>query len=77
MTPGTVLRITQSTIALAEVGGKRVVVTVPIGSILTVIPSFAEDDRMITMFWKDRSVEMFAIDVRTRGIKVQHMAAAA
>lgn len=77
MTTGTVLRITQSTIALADTGGKRTMVTVPSGSIVTVLPPLAEDEKFISVLWGDRPVEMFAIDAFTRGTKIGSRAAAA
>lgn len=70
------LRITRATIALDTTSGKPTIVTIPNETILTVVPGFADGDKMVDVLWDGRTVQMFAIDLAMRGVEVRTQAAA-
>jgi hypothetical protein len=69
-----------STLAIGEVNGKRVAVTIPAGDIVKVVadPSVGSDvaaqlrgcANMVDVFWAGRTVVMYAVDLKERGIKI-------
>ena len=71
------LRITRATIALEVISGKPAIVTIPIETILTVVPGVADRDKMVNVLWEGRAVQMFAIDLATRGVEIRTQAAGA
>ena len=71
------LRIAQATIARDVTSGKPAIVTIPVEAILTVVPSFADGDKMVNVLWEDRTVQMFAIDLAMRGVGIRTKATAA
>ena len=71
------LRITRATIALDFVSGKPAIVTIPIETILTVVPGFADRDKMVKVLWEGREFQMFAIDLAMRGVGIRTKATAA
>ena len=77
METSTRLRITQATIALDVVSGKPAIVTIPIETILTVVPGFADRDKMVNVLWEGRAVQMFAIDLAMRGVEIRTQSAGA
>ena len=75
MTTRTRLRITRSTIALDVNSGKPTIVTIPMESILTVLPGSDENAKIVNVLWEGRAVQMFAIDLATRGVEIRTQAA--
>ena len=75
METSTRLRITRTTIAL-DVLVPKTIVTIPIEAILTVLPGFADGDKMVNVLWEGREVRMFAIDLAMRGVEIRTQAAA-
>lgn len=73
----TKLRITRATIALDVISGKPRIVTIPMETILTVVPAFAAGSKMVNVLWEGRTVQMFAIDLAMRGVEVRTQAATA
>lgn len=70
-------RLCRETRAIATIDGKSTVLTIPTGSIITVVdpqpvleppPTEAE---MVAVEWDDKIVKMFAVDVEQRGERVQ------
>lgn len=72
----TQLRITRATIALEVIFGKPAIVTIPIDTILTVLPGFDGNEKMVNVLWEGREVQMFAIDLAMRGVEIRTQAAA-
>ena len=73
----TKLRITRATIALDVISGTPTIVTIPMESILTVLPGFADGDKRVNVLWEGRTVQMFAIDLAMRGVEIRTRVAAA
>ena len=71
------LRITRATIALDVISGKPAIVTIPIETILTVIPGLTDRQKMVNVLWEGRAVQMFAIDLAMRGVEIRTQAAGA
>ena len=71
------LRITRATIALDVTSGKPAIVTIPIETILTVIPGLTDRQKMVNVLWEGRAVQMFAIDLAMRGVEIRTQAAGA
>jgi ABC-type transport system involved in cytochrome c biogenesis permease subunit len=69
------LRITRATIALDTIAGKRTIVTLPVETILTLLPGSAYSDKMVNVLWDGHAVEMFAIDLAMRGVEIRARAA--
>ena len=69
------LKIARATIGL-DVIVPRTIVTIPIEAILTVLPRFADGDKMVNVLWEDRQVQTFAIDLAMRGVEIRTQAAA-
>jgi hypothetical protein len=77
MPTGMQLTLTQSTIALDVIDGKRIIVTIPREAILTVLPGFADGEKMVSVLWGSRVVVMFEIDLAMRGTEIRSRSAAA
>ena len=50
--------------------GKRRAVTVPTGSVITVVSGAANGKGLINVIWDGRPVKMFAVDVDVRGTEI-------
>ena len=75
METSTRLRITRTTIAL-DVLAQKTIVTIPIEAVLTVLPGFADGDKMVKVLWEGREIQMFAIDLAMRGVEIRTRVAA-
>jgi len=64
-------RLEKSTLAIGEVNGKPVAVTIPAGDTVeaNAAPSAAGNE-MVDVLWEDRRVVMYAVDLKQRGIKI-------
>ena len=69
LTPGRVYRLRTATLGILseDDGARRIAVTLPADSVLTVASAKAESDRMIDVLWEGRQIRMFVIDLRERG----------
>jgi hypothetical protein len=71
--------IQKPTLALEAKNGERKAVTIPQGSIVTVLsgPSREDDTGTVSIEWEGRKLAMFAIDLRVRGTEVTDRSAGA
>jgi hypothetical protein len=67
MLTGKKIRLGTETVAIDEVYGKRVAVTVPSGAVLKVVSGQQHSDPLIDVLWDGRVVQMFAVDIEKRG----------
>ena len=65
----------RTTLAL-DVLVPKTIVTLPIDAILTVLPGVADGGKMVNVLWDGRELQMFAIDLATRGVEIRAHAAA-
>jgi hypothetical protein len=65
-------KLDKTTLAIGDVNGKRVAVSIPAGDIVKLIagPSH-ENEEMVDVLWMARAVSMYAIDLKLRGIETQ------
>ena len=55
--------------AVVTVNGKPQILPIPAGSIITVTePEPSSETGLVAVAWGDRTVKMFAIDVKRRGV---------
>jgi hypothetical protein len=64
-------KLEKDTMALGDVNGKRVAVTIPAGDTVKLIAAPGPWDRMVDVLWEGRMVAMYAIDLRLRRIETQ------
>ena len=67
---GQVYSLMESTFALENVNGKRVLVRLPVGSVLR-IEGEADADGLVEVLWRGKSVYAFGIDIESRGIRTR------
>ena len=69
MPNGPQYRITSPTLVLDTVDGKRRPMTVPTGAIVEILPDPIQHvgDAFVKVRWEGRVVDMFAVDISTRG----------
>ena len=68
------LKIRRTTIAL-DVLVPKMIVTLPIDAVLTVLPGVADASSMVNVLWDGRELQMFAIDLAMRGVEIRTQAA--
>ena len=63
-------KLDKTTLAIGDVNGKPVAVTIPAGDIVKLIadPSH-ENEEMVDVLWEGRTVAMYATDLKWRGIQ--------
>ena len=69
------LKIVRATIALDVISGKPTVITVPMDTVVTVLPGSDEGAKLIDVLWEGRAIQMFAIDLAMRGVEIRTQAA--
>jgi hypothetical protein len=64
-------KVDKTTLAIGDMNGRRVAVTIPAGDIVQVVanPSAAGND-MVDLLWEGRTVAMYDIDLKLRGIEI-------
>jgi hypothetical protein len=78
MLTGKRFRLKLATVAIDSSGGKRIAVTVPVGSIIEVIRGpLAEGTWIVDVRWDGRPLVMFAEDVEDRGEEITDRVAGA
>jgi hypothetical protein len=70
MLTGKRFQLRTETIAIDEVKGKRVAVTIPSGAIFKVVSGPRHNDRLIDVLWDGRVVQMFTVDIEVRGTEI-------
>jgi len=60
-------KLDKTTLAIGDVNGKRVAVTIPAGDIVKLVSNPSPRDKMVDVLWEGRMVAMYAIDLRLRG----------
>ena len=74
MLSGKQFEIQRATLAVETVDGKRTVVTVPARSVIRVSSRPTLANPWVDVYWGSRRVEMFAVDVRNRGMEIENAA---
>jgi len=64
-------KLDKTTLAIGDVNGKRVAVTIPAGDIVELIadPDPDSGNKMVDVLWEGRTVAMYATDLKWRGIQ--------
>ena len=76
MVTGKKFRLNRETISIETIGEVRRVVMVPSGEVVTVLRGPTPDDkRLVDVRWIDRTLVMFAEDIRDRGDEVKEQTA--
>jgi len=70
MLTGKRFKLNERTLAIEILNVDRKAVSVPIGTIITVVPCTAEASQTVDVLWGDRTLEMFACDVNMRGTEI-------
>jgi hypothetical protein len=61
-------KLDKTTLAIGDVNGKRVAVTIPAGDIVKLVSNPSPWDKMVDVLWEGRRVAVYAIDLRLRGV---------
>ena len=77
MLSGKQYRLERATLAIDVPEGKRTAVTVPSGACLRVISGPVNNNGLVNVAWDGKTVEMFEIDIRQRGIEIQDLSVGA
>jgi ribosomal protein L21E len=67
-------KLEKDTLAMGDVNGKRVVVRIPAGDIVEMVARPSVGNRMVEVRWQGRTVAMYAIDLKKRGIETRKAA---
>ena len=62
-------KLDKTTLAIGDVNGKRVAVTIPAGDIVELIADPDPGNKMVDVLWEGRTVAMYATDLKWRGIQ--------
>ena len=60
-------KLETTTLAIGDLKGKRMIVTIPAGDIVKLVSKPSLWDKMVDVLWEGRMVAMYAIDLRLRG----------
>jgi hypothetical protein len=64
-------RLKSPSLAILELDGQNLPVTVPMGSVVQVKNGPLDGDRLVDVLWDSRTVSMFTIDLRERGEELE------
>jgi hypothetical protein len=70
MLTGRNFRLRTETVAIAEVDGKGVAVSIPIGAVIKVVSGPQHSDGLVDVLWDGRVVQMFTVDIEARGKEI-------
>jgi hypothetical protein len=70
MLTGQRFKLRSSSLAIENVNGVRLRVTVPTRAILKVISGPRDGDQMVDVLWEDKRLRMFAVDLIARGTEM-------
>jgi hypothetical protein len=68
-------RLREETRAIGSMDGKQDILSVPAGSIVTVIEESPKEPAMLLIAWGDKTVKMFRVDLIRRGDPLRKPAA--
>jgi hypothetical protein len=60
-------RLERTTLAVGELNGKPVAVTIPAGEVIKMILKPSDGNTMVDVLWKGRAVAVYAVDLQQRG----------
>jgi hypothetical protein len=63
-------KLDKTTLAIGDVNGKRVAVTIPAGDTVKLIADQRPGDIMVDVLWDGRIVAMYAEDLKQRGVEI-------
>jgi len=63
VSPGKRFELSNPTVAIESVNGKRVAITVPSGSVVKIVVVPNDGDTLLDVLWDGRLLVMFAIDL--------------
>jgi len=63
-------KLKERTLAVEVLDGDRKAVSIPVGTILKVIPGAIAAGQTVDVLWGNRTLEMFACDVTMRGTEI-------
>ena len=67
-------KLDKTTLAMGDVNGKRIAVRIPAGDIVEMVAKPSVGNRMVDVRWRGRTVAMYAIDLKQRGIETRKAA---
>jgi hypothetical protein len=70
MLTGKRFKLKERTLAIEILDGDRKAVSIPVGTILKVIPAATDAGQTVDVLWGNRTLEMFACDVEMRGTEI-------
>ncbi len=70
MLTGKRFKLKERTLAIEVLDGERKAISIPVGTILKVIPGATDAGQTVDVLWGNRTLEMFACDVTMRGTEV-------
>ena len=70
MLTGKRFKLKERTLAIEVLDGERKAVTIPIGTILKVIPGAIDAGQTVEVLWGNRTLEMLACDINMRGAEI-------
>jgi hypothetical protein len=62
-------KLDKTTLAMGDVNGKRVAVTISAGDTVNLIANPSPWNKMVDVIWEGRTVSMYAVDLKQRGIE--------
>jgi hypothetical protein len=65
--PGKRFALTRQTVAVGLEAGKRLVMLVPAGDIIEILPGYTKGDVTVEVLWTGEQITMFAVDIEERG----------
>ncbi len=71
MLTGRRFKLDTPTLVIDFVNGRRQADYIPAGAVVKVLSGPTGNDRMVDVLWQDRTVTMFAIDLKQRGIELR------
>ena len=79
MFTGRKYRLSNPTLALELVDGKRTAVTVPADAVIEILsgPIHRTEDALVKILWQGKTLNMFALDVEIRGTLLPEQSATA
>ena len=60
-------RLTTPTLGILNQAGHKTLITIPVGGMIDVEMEGLDANRLVDVHWQDKTVMMFAIDLRDRG----------
>ena len=72
MTKGAKFQLSQPTYGIVYIGSDIKAILLPLGSVIEVLRTRENDDRMLEIGWEGNTVMLFARHIQERGIPVSH-----